>query len=346
MRALRRLALSLAACLLCAGAPQAIGGAQDPAAPPPPPFDEWLAALRVEARSRGISDATLDLALAGLEPDPAVLEKDRSQPETTQTLDAYIAARLSAKTRDNAQSTARQYARLLRRVQTAYGIPAPMVVAVWGLESNFGKVAGSRSAVASLATLAYDARRPTLFRAELFQALTILDRGLLPLEQLKGSWAGAMGQPQFMPSSYLEYAVDFDGDGRKDIWTSEADVLASMANYLKAAGWTPGERWGREVKVSEAVLARIDTDVPARQSGCRARRELTEERTLPEWRALGVRLVSGAPLPSSTLKAAFLRGAHRYFLVYRNYERLLDYNCSNAYAVSVGLLSDLVIVPR
>jgi membrane-bound lytic murein transglycosylase B len=161
-------------------------------------------------------------------------------------------------------------------------------------------------------------------------------------EDLKGSWAGAMGQPQFMPSSYLRYAVDFDEDGRADIWKSEADVFASIANYLKAHGWIDGERWGREVRVPPAALERIGAAIPMRASGCQAERAMTEPRILSEWKALGVTLGDGTALPVSDLRASLVRGAKRSFLVYRNYDAIIGYNCAHPYAVSVGLLADRI----
>jgi membrane-bound lytic murein transglycosylase B len=309
----------------------------------PPAFAEWLAALRVEALRRGISQSTVDLALTDLALDPTVIARDRAQPELTQSLDAYVVDRLSPKTLATAQTMLERHQVLLEQIRQAYGIPAPVMIAIWGIESNFGQVTGTRPTITALATLAFDSRRPALFRAELFNALTILDRGLVTLNDLKGSWAGAMGQPQFMPSSYLKYAVDFDHDGRADIWTSEADVFGSMANYLKTAGWTEGQRWGREVIVSPEAMARIDKTVPLRGSGCRALREMTVARPLKEWKRLGVKLI-GANLPATADLASLVRGQLRRFLVYRNYRAFIDYNCSNAYAVSVGLLSDRIDV--
>jgi membrane-bound lytic murein transglycosylase B len=310
-------------------------------APDRPPFSEWLDALRTEALAAGISAETVDAALATVEaPEEEVVERDRSQPERVRTLEDYVGGWLTPRTVSRARAVADRHASLLQQVSDRYGVPSPVMVAVWGLESNFGRFTGTDPTVAALATLAYDPRRSDLFRRELFQALRILDAGHITLDGMKGSWAGAMGQPQFMPSSYLEHAVDFNEDGRADIWHTEADVLASMANYLKAAGWVEGERWGREVRVGADVLARIDAEVPRRRSGCAAVRQLTVARPLAEWDTLGVRLAGGAPLPTSDMTASLVRGSRRYFLVYRNYHALLDYNCSNSYAISIGLLSD------
>jgi membrane-bound lytic murein transglycosylase B len=308
---------------------------------PPVSFEAFVDGLRTEARARGITAATIESALGTLTPEPVVVSRDRSQPELTQSLDAYVARRLTPRTITTAREALRSQRTLLTRMARVYGVPPPVLVAIWGIESNFGRFTGTYSTVRSLATLAYDARRP-LFRDELFDALAIIDRGDASAEGLKGSWAGAMGQPQFMPSSFLAYAIDHDGDGRADIWQSRADVFASMANYLKQKGWTAGERWGREVRVSRAAMTRIDRGVAMRAEGCRAVRELTAPRPLAEWQALGVRLPGGQALPAAGMTASLVRGEARHFLVYRNFEAILDYNCSNAYAVTVALLSDRI----
>jgi membrane-bound lytic murein transglycosylase B len=319
-----------------------VGTPQEPATVKAP-FQDFLAGLREEARSRGISDATLERSFEGLEPEPRVVARDRGQPELTQSLDAYLAQRVTARTIATATTQATAHRDLLQRIEAVFGVPGPMMLSIWGLESNFGKFTGTYATIRALATLAYDGRRP-LFRAELLNALMIVDRGQALPGDLTGSWAGAMGQPQFMPSSFLKHAVDFDADGRIDIWTSEADVFGSMANYLKNAGWKPGERWGREVRVTRAVLGKIDRTVPMRSGGCRAIREMTVARPLGEWTVLGVVLPNGARLPTSDIPASLVRGKQRHFLVYPNYEAILDYNCSNAYAVSVGLLADRLMV--
>ena len=216
-----------------------------------------------------------------------------------------------------------------------------MLVAVWGLESNFGRFAGVRPTVPALATLAYDSRRGPMFRNELFNALQIVDGGDIALDQLKGSWAGALGQPQFMPSSYLLYAQDFDGDGRRNIWTSQPDVFASIAFYLQRHGWKKGELWGREVKVPQTLRKTLD-DVPRRGEGCRAQRVMTEQRSLTEWRRLGLRTMANAQVPSGTMMASLVDLGSRTFLIYQNYEALLGYNCSHNYALSVALLADRI----
>lgn len=304
-------------------------------------FDEFLVGLRSEAAAKGISKTTIDAALTGIEPLTVAVERDRTQPETVVSLDTYVARRITPKVIRNANLVADEHAAVLKRVEADYGVPPGVLIAVWGVESNFGAFTGTRPTVAALATLAYDGRR-ALFRNELFEALRIVDAGHITLDELKGSWAGAMGQPQFMPSSYLKYAVDFDKDGKADIWKTQADVFGSIANYLKEYGWTPKERWGREVKLSKAARAKIDHTVPMRTGNCKAAREMTVARPLKEWAKYGVTLPSGAKLPNADVNASLVRGDKRFFLVYSNYDALLGYNCANSYAVSIGLLSDKI----
>lgn len=312
-----------------------------PIAPlPPPPFDEWLAGVRAEALSLGIKAATLDQALTGLEPIPTVIQRDRTQAEIVQTLDQYLKARVTPKVIQTARSMRKTHVELLENVEEKYGVPQGIVVAIWGLESNFGRFSGVRPTIATLATLAYDPRRSTLFRRELLDALKILDSGDVEPSALRGSWAGALGQPQFMPSSFLLYAQDFDGDGRRDIWKSTPDVFASIANYLKEHGWNSEQTWGREVSMPVASLARIAAAAPIQTSGCLARRQMTAPLPLAEWQKLGVRNVAGGALPNADISASLISGVKRHFLVYPNYQAILEYNCVNAYGLSVGLLGD------
>ena len=312
-----------------------------PVAPlPPPPFEDWLAGLRAEALGLGIKAATLDQALAGLEPIPTVIQRDRTQAEIVQTLDQYLKARVTLKVIRTAQSMRKTHVALLEQIEEKYGVPQGIVVAIWGLESNFGRFSGVRPTIATLATLAYDPRRSTLFRRELLDALKILDSGDVEPSALRGSWAGALGQPQFMPSSFLLYAQDFDGDGRRDIWKSTPDVFASIANYLREHGWNKEQTWGREVSVPVSALARIAAAAPIQTSGCLARRQLTAPLPLAEWQKLGVRNVAGGSLPNADISASLVSGVKRHFLVYPNYQAILEYNCVNAYGLSVGLLGD------
>jgi len=303
------------------------------------PFDAWLAEVRAEALTRGIRPEVLDAAFADMQPVGQILKRDRTQAEFALDLTAYLKRRLTRRAIQTAQQMHTQHHDLLLAVGKKYGVQPRVITAVWGLESNFGRFAGVRPTIPALATLAYDPRRATLFRKELFSALEIVNRGDIELERLKGSWAGALGQPQFMPSTYLEFAQDFDGDGRRDIWTSLADVFASVAHYLKEHGWSDAATWGREVKITKGSKARI-TAVPHRAEGCRAERALTEPLPLKEWTKLGVRTTAGTALPGSALDASMVTDGARYFLVYRNYEALLAYNCATSYAISIGMLSD------
>ena len=312
---------------------------QDLPAAPPQPFDAWLAELRTEALNRGIRPEVLDAAFADVTPVEQILDRDRTQAEFALDLTAYLKRRLTRRTVQTAQQMYTQYHDLLRAVGMKYGVQPRIITAVWGLESNFGRFAGVRPTIPALATLAYDPRRATLFRNELFSALEIVNRGDIELERLKGSWAGALGQPQFMPSTYLEFAQDFDGDGRRDIWTSQGDVFASVAHYLKEHGWSASGTWGREVKISKTAKAKLDA-LPHRTEGCRAERALTTPLPLKEWTKLGVRTTAGAPLPGGTIDASIVTDGARYFLVYRNYEALLKDNCATSYAISIGMLSD------
>jgi membrane-bound lytic murein transglycosylase B len=281
-------------------------------------------------------------ALRGVEPQPVVLERDRSQAEFTLSFDRYLQQRLTPKTVRTGRDMAKRHRALLAAVSARYGVEPAILVAIWGVESNFGRFSGVRPTIPVLATLGYDSRRAVFFRGQLLDALTILDRGHIDLPRLRGSWAGALGQVQFMPGSYLQYAVDEDGDGRRDIWSSHADIFGSIANYLKAHGWRPAERWGREVRVPDAAVAAIDAAATPRESGCRATRQLSVPRPLSAWRALGMRRADGGALPASEVQASLLRAGRRTFLVYPNYDALLGYNCANTYAVGVGMLADRI----
>jgi len=311
-----------------------------------PAFTEWIAAVRADAVAQGLDAGIVDAALGSVERLEVVLERESTQAEFALSIDKYLERRLTAKTVRTARERLRSHLSLLRRVAARYGVDPAVLVSVWGLESNFGRFAGVRPTISVLSTLGYESRRADFFRGELIDALRILSRGDIGLAEMRGSWAGAMGQPQFMPSSYLQYAVDFDGDGRRDIWASDADVFASIANYLKQQGWATGERWGRQVKVSDAAAKRIGTSVGLRASGCRAVRELSDPLPLRRWRELGVTLPNGKPLPRSDMAASILHGGSRAFLVYRNYDALLAYNCANSYALSVGLLADRIAKGR
>lgn len=293
-------------------------------------FAAWLDDLRVEARSEGISQKTLEEALADIkEPLPRVIALDRNQPEFTQSLEDYVAARVSKKRIANGRRMLRRYPTWLGRVERKYGVQRRFIVALWGIETNYGDHTGSFPVIQSLVTLAHDGRRSSYFRKELLDALHILDAGHIRLKRMKGSWAGAMGQCQFMPSSFRRYAADAEGDGRIDIWTSVPDVLASAANYLAQSGWRDDQTWGRPVTLPETFdvsLVGLNTRLP-----------------LARWQSLGVRRSDGRALPRRDLEASLIMpegpGGPAY-LVYDNFRALLTWNKSHAFAVAVGTLSD------
>jgi membrane-bound lytic murein transglycosylase B len=318
----------------------ALPSAQEPETRPS--FDAWLEAVRKDALTRGISEATVAQAFDGLEPLPIVVERDRSQAEAVLTVDEYVRRRLTQRFVRTANDRAAAERVTLRKVGDRYGVQPRFLVAVWGMESNYGRFSGVRPVVQALATLAWEGRRGAFFTEELMDALRIVDRGDIALPVMKGSWAGAMGQTQFMPSSYLKHAQDFDGDGNRDIWRSTPDVLASIANYLKAFGWKADETWGREVRLPAGQADAIVEQVGLRAAGCRAERELTARQPLKAWRKLGLRAADGKPLPTADRDASLLRAGKKAYLVYRNYEALLGYNCAHAYALAVSQLADRI----
>ena len=294
------------------------------------PFSEWLEEFRVEALANGISAATLDVALAGVEPVERVVERDRNQAESKLDFWTYIDRVVSTERIEEGQRRLIAHRDLLDDVAGRYGIPARVLVAAWGIESNFGQYQGNDSVVSSLVTLAYDPRRATFFRGELLNALRIIDEGHISAADMKGSWAGAMGQLQFMPSTFVDYAKDGDGDGRKDIWGSAADAIESAANYM-AASWRPGYIWGRQVV--------LPGDFDPSTTG------LDAEKPLAEWSALGVRRIDGAVLPAVNVSGAVVLpndGSEPAFLVYQNYRSILRWNRSHLFAIALGHLSDRI----
>jgi membrane-bound lytic murein transglycosylase B len=311
--------------------------------PARPSFAEWLAGVRAEAIARGVREEIVDAALADVtEPQPVILERDRAQAETVLSLEKYIGRSLTRKLILAGRDALATHRGLLDQIAERYGVPSRIVVAIWGLESNFGRFSGVRPTVPALATLAWDPRRAAFFRGELFNALEILSRGDIDLPHLKGSWAGAMGQVQFMPSSYLKFAEDFDGDGKRDIWSTPADVFASIANYLKGHGWAADQGWGREVKVTPEAARRIARDVAPRSGTCQATRNMSIALPLTRWEELGVRLPGGKPLAKRDAPASLVSGTMRHFLVDSNYDAILDYNCAHSYAITVALLGDAI----
>jgi membrane-bound lytic murein transglycosylase B len=316
------------------------GVAESSPAAPAQPFDEWLQDTMVEARARGFSNEIVDETLKGLEPLPRVLERDRTQAELRPGFTRYSASHLTRAMVLRGRDLARVNATILNRVEADYDVQRRFVVAIWGMESRYGRLTGRTPVFQALATLAWEPRRAAMFRGELFDALSMVARGHIEPSEMTGSWAGAMGQTQFMPSNYLKYAVDFDKDGRSDIWRSTGDALASIANYLKGFGWNDKETWGREVKVPTEARARIAESIPRRPEGCYAIRNMTTRVPLDRWRKLGVTRVDGGPLPDTDVPAGLVDVGERTFLVYPNYDAILGYNCAHYYALTVALLAD------
>ena len=322
------------------------GGAQvavpapAPAEETRPEFSAFVAQLKEQAIAAGVSQATADAALNDLEPLEVVVERDRSQAEVVLTIDQYVSRRLTRAFVRTAVAKKKEHHAELAAIAKKYGMSSSVIVAIWGMESNFGRFTGTRPTIQAVATLAWEGRRRTLFTNELINALQIIDKGYIELDRMKGSWAGAMGQTQFMPSSYLAHAQDYDGDGRRDIWNTLPDVFASIANYMVAYGWKDDQLWGREVKVPAGGGTKLAARVGFRQTGCRAERELTVRIPLHKWQSLGVRTATGGALPKVDRDASLLRAGAKNYLVYSNYDALLGYNCAHAYALAVGLLSD------
>jgi membrane-bound lytic murein transglycosylase B len=292
-------------------------------------FSSWLSDLRAEARSAGVSERTLDRALHGVEPIARVIELDRRQPEGRMTFREYRDRVISTARIEKGRRLLREHGNLLRDIEGRYGVPAEVIVALWGIESSYGEYTGGFPVIASLATLAHDGRRSSFFRGELLSALRILEAGDITAEAMNGSWAGAMGQSQFMPSTFLSYAVDGNGDGRRDIWASHADIFASMANYLSSMGWDRECIWGREVRAGSGV----------RSSG------LDERRPLARWQDAGVRRADGRDLPTAAIEASLLLmddGQGPSYLVYDNFRVLMRWNRSTYFATSVGLLANAI----
>ncbi|MBK9584990.1 MAG: lytic murein transglycosylase [Alphaproteobacteria bacterium] len=295
-------------------------------------FQVWLVAFKKEALRKGISESVLESAFKGVKPLPRVIELDRKQPEGKMTFAQYKAKVISKDRIIQGRKLYAQHRETLDAIAEKYGVPAPYILALWGMETSYGNNTGGFGVIPALATLAHDGRRSTFFRGELLAALTILEQGHISLKDMKGSWAGAMGQNQFMPSSFHAYAVDEDGDGRRDIWTTRRDVFASTANYLSKSGWRGDERWGRPVK--------LPAKFPVKLVGTETRK------SLKEWNKLGVRLPNGEKLPDIEKMSASVVAPDGIggpaFLAYHNFGVIMKWNRSQYFAVSVGTLADAI----
>ncbi len=296
-------------------------------APPATPFARWVADFSASARAAGITEATLHQAFENVRLIPHVIDSDQAQPEFTRTVWAYLDSAVSPQRVDRGQTRLNKLLREVDAVPARYGVPLEIVVAIWGMESNYGSFTGDIPTIDALATLGFEGRREAWARSQLLAALQILQRGDIARADMLGSWAGAMGQTQFLPSNFLAYAVDADGDGRRDIWGSLPDVIASTANFLARSGWQRGQPWGLEVRLPTGFdYARADADL---------------QQTATAWAAEGVQTMDGTPLPALTDSTLFLPAGARgpAFLVGPNFRTLLRYNNSTSYALGVGLLA-------
>lgn len=294
-------------------------------------FAACVTGLKSQAQERGISQGVVDTSLARVKLSERVLELDKQQPEFTTTFASYFERRVTEQRVQQGRALIAEHKALFDRISRDYDLPAQYLVAFWGLETNFGSFFGRMQVLDSLATLACDPRRSGYFADELMAALNIIDEGAITPERMEGSWAGAMGHVQFMPSVFLRYAVDYDKDGRRDLWGSVPDAMASAANFLRGLGWDQGTRWGREVRLPE--------EFPYLEAG------LKNRRTLSEWHQLGVRQANGATLPKEDMAASLLVPAgHKgpAFLVYDNFSVIMRWNRSEFYGLAVGQLADRI----
>ena len=304
-----------------------VPGTDTPLVQPTQSFSEWQADFRAQALKAGINPLVFDNAFTGITPDMSVIKADRSQPEFSRPVWEYLDGALSPLRVRNGQRLLEQNAELLGRIEQRYGVDRQALVSVWGMESNFGSFQGNKSVIRSLATLAYEGRRPEFAQSQLIAALKIIQEGDISPEKMLGSWAGAMGQTQFIPTTYETHAVDFDGDGRRDIWNSSADALASTAHYLQSSGWKQGQPWGFEVTLPAGFdYALADGAI---------------KKSVAEWQKLGVKVPASAAGSEQLSAALLLPAGYRgpAFLVLDNFRAILRYNNSSSYALAVGLLS-------
>lgn len=296
-------------------------------------FHTYLETLKADALAQGFDGAFFDKVTADVTFRPTVVKSDKNQPERKITLDTYLATRVPDWKVKQAVELYQENQALLTEIGNKYGVQPRFIVALWGNESNFGRIQGKFDVLSALASLAYEGRREALFKKQFFAALTILREGHTTVDKFKGSWAGAMGQSQFMPTTFLTYAVDYDGDGHKDIWSSKADVFASIAHFLASEGWTDKGTWGRQVTLTNG----FNSDV----SG------LDKAAYLPlaSWQQKGVRRYDGSDLPGADIQASLIMPdgeKGRLYLVYNNFHTLMKWNRSTYFGVAVGYLSDRI----
>ena len=299
-------------------------------------FDEWLLNIEKLAIERGISKNTADNALNNLERNPRVIELDRDQPEFTLTHEEYLNNTVTDSRANKGKDLYNEHKILLNKIRKEFGVQERFLLSLWGIETSFGRYTGSFNVVRSLATLSHDLRRRDFFTDELLNALQILDEGHIDIQDMNGSWAGAMGQNQFMPSSFLNFAYDFDEDGKKDIWNTLPDIFASSANYLNQSGWDDNLTWGREVIITNDIDKSLITT---------SAKKINISKSLDEWSSLGVKKTNGQLLPDRNIQAYLVypdgeKG--KKYLVYENFKVLMKWNRSLFFGISVGTLSDMI----
>nr|WP_241737637.1 lytic murein transglycosylase [Neptunicella marina] len=298
-----------------------------------PNFDDYVTELKQEALEKGFSQQVVDMAFADVKFHQRSVKADKNQPEFKLTLDRYLKSRLPDWKVKKAIKLYKENQQVLDDVAAKYGVQARFIVALWGNESNFGTYMGKFPVISALTTMAYEGRREAMFKKQLFAAIKILDEGHIDKDDFLGSWAGAMGQSQFMPTSFLAYAQDFDGDGKKNIWQNKADVFASIANYLKQVGWNNSQTWGRQVVIPEGFDLNL--------SGLNK----SKMKSLLQWQELGVRRYDGSDLPVRDMQASLIMpdDEHgRIYLVYNNFHSLMNWNRSTYFGSAVGILADKI----
>ena len=296
-----------------------------------PGFERWVDGLWPLARKRGVSRKTFTRAFRGVEPDPEVIEKAEHQPEFAKPVWNYLASAVSTQRIRKGRQMARSYGRLLRKIEARYGVDRYVVLAIWGMETTYGSMRGDKYVIRALATLGFQGSRRAYGRTQLLAALRILENGDITPAKMTGSWAGAMGHTQFIPTTYAAHAVDFNGDGKRNIWESVPDALASAANYLKVSKWRPGETWGYEVSLPRGFNYALT-----------GRKTI---KTLEQWRALGVRRAGGKNFPRPDDRASIILPAGARgpaFAILNNFRSILRYNNAISYALAVGHLADRI----
>lgn len=293
-------------------------------------LEAWVAGMRAKALAQGIDPQWWDYVMQDFTPSSKIIRLDRKQPERSKPFSAYLSTTVAKPRIEEGRMLLAKNAQALQGVEEAYHVPASIIVALWGKETSYGKVTGNFYVPHALATLAYDGRRAELFEKELIASLRILQEGHIRPEEMKGSWAGAMGQTQFMPTSFYLYGVDADGDGKRDIWNTQADVFASIANYLAQSGWNPAYGWGMKVRVPADLQAQED---------------INGFKPLSYWKEQGVLLMDGGDLPEDAPELALMvpdKNENDAYLITSNFHVILKWNKSRYFATAVGTLADAI----